>query len=320
VLDLGAGLGAMTWGLVRALRAAKGGALVEATWVDSDPDAMGVALEIVRERARGRDSELQVRPLRAGLDEIRDVGAFDVVLAGNLLSELSVGKNDEVRLEEHVHLLRGLLDRHTVESGALVIVEPALRERTRHLHRVRDALARLGVSVFAPCLHGQPCPALVLETDWCHESLPIDLPGWLVPVARAAGLRFERLTFSYLVLRKRGPVLRDAIRTRPSAGRLRVVSDVLATKGKSEVFLCGEFASSAAGGLVDARKRVSRLLRDERADGRSTASRPRRWVDLARGELLVIDPAPDLDAPRIGLGARVEAAGTPGESDGIDRG
>jgi hypothetical protein len=307
VLDLGAGLGAMTWGLVRALQAAGSGALVEATWVDSDARAIDLALDIVRERARERDLELRVRPLCVGVDAIGDVGAFDVVLVGNVLSELSVGGPDDVRLEEHVALLGGLLERHTVAGGALVVVEPALRPRTRHLHRVRDALAQRGARVFAPCLHQAPCPALTRDSDWCHESLAVDLPDWLVPIARAAGLRFQRLTFSYLVLRKSGPPLRDAIAARPGAGRLRVVSDVLASKGKNEVFLCGDFSSPGLdGGLVGARRCVPRLLRHERDDARNRRERPQRWGELERGELLVVDPAPDLERPRVGPGARVE--------------
>ena len=70
----------------------------------------------------------------------------------------------------------------------LVVVEPALRDRTRHLHRVRERLmASEAVTLFAPCLHRAACPALATKGDWCHEDLPLDLPEWLVPLARAAG-------------------------------------------------------------------------------------------------------------------------------------
>src|SRR5262249_44217069 len=40
VLDIGAGLGATTWGVVRALAAAGARAAVEATWVDGDAQAL----------------------------------------------------------------------------------------------------------------------------------------------------------------------------------------------------------------------------------------------------------------------------------------
>jgi hypothetical protein len=307
VLDLGAGLGAMTWGLVRALRAAGSRAEVQATWVDSDSEAIELGLEIVRERARESEAALGVRAVRGTLDAAADLGPFDVVLLGNVLSELSVDSPDDVRLREHVALVSTLLERSVRDGGAIVVVEPALRARTRHLHKVRDGLCRQGASVFAPCLHQSPCPALTLDSDWCHEALAVDLPDWLVPVARAAGLRFERLTFSYLVLGKGRPSLRDSISVPGTAGRLRVVSEVIASKGKSEVFMCGDFSSPGAlGGGVAARARVSRLRRDERGD-----SALARWADLAHGELLVIDPAPALAGPRVGRADRVELVKVP---------
>jgi len=307
VLDLGSGLGAMTWGLVRALQAAGSGATVDATWVDSDAGAIELALDIVRERARECGAELRVRAMCGSIGTVGDLGAFDLVLLGNVLSELSVGSPDDVRHHEHVALLAALLERNTLEPGAVVVVEPALRERTRHLHRVRDALCERGVSVFAPCLHQQACPALRIDSDWCHEALAVDLPDWLVPIARAAGLRFERLTFSYLVLGKGTPSLRDAIPARPGAGRLRVVSEAFQTKGKTEVYLCGDFSSpSAADGVIAARARVSRLARHERGDPRRRGGGSERWIDLQQGELVVIDPAPSIEAPRVGPGNRVE--------------
>ncbi len=171
-----------------------------------------------------------------------------------------------------------------------MIVEPALRDRTRHLHRVRDALSAQGFRVFAPCLHAAPCPALVRETDWCHEDLRVDLPEWLVPVARAAALRHQGLTFSYLVLRKDGAGLVDAAPAPSSGARLRVVSDEIRTKGKRETFLCGEFASHGA--LVPGRARVTRLDRDATAENDAFAR-------MSRGSVMVIDPAPGLDRARV---------------------
>jgi hypothetical protein len=311
VLDLGAGLGAMTWGLVRALRASGSRAVVDATWVDTDPGALALSSDIVRERYRDRDAEFRVRTLRGTLDAASGLGRFDLVLLGNVLSELSTDSPDEVRRREHVAFLGALLERNVLERGAVVVVEPALRARTRHLHGVRDELCQEGVSVFAPCLHQAACPALARESDWCHEALPVDLPDWLVPIARAAGLRFERLTFSYLVLGKGMRSLRDAIQAPASAGRLRVVSEVISSKGKREAFMCGAFSSpGAADGVVAARARVSRLTRDERGDDISSrAPLSTLWASLSQGELLVIDPAPALEAPRVGRGDRVEVVG-----------
>src|SRR5579863_3334869 len=62
VLDLGAGLGATTWGLARALAAAGCRQALEATWVDSDAEALDLGTSILRAKG-GREGaiSLQVR-------------------------------------------------------------------------------------------------------------------------------------------------------------------------------------------------------------------------------------------------------------------
>ena len=240
VLDIGAGYGATTWGVARALEAAGEVGAVEATWIDSDARALEVATAVARGRAGKAAVEMRARTMARPVGVFDDLPRFDLVLAGQVLSELDVGASDDARVERHAALLATWLERHVEPHGSLVVVEPALRDRSRHLHRVRDALAASGATVFAPCLHAGSCPALAHETDWCHEDLAVDLPTWLVPVARAAGLRYEGLTFSYLVLRRDGSTLANAIAASTTATRLRVVSGAIRSKGKREAFVCGE--------------------------------------------------------------------------------
>jgi SAM-dependent methyltransferase len=302
VLDIGAGLGATTRGVVRALEAAGGTGTAEVTWIDSDARALEVASAIARGREGKGAIAVKVTTLPRALAAVGafdDLARFDVVLVGQVLSELDVGAPEDVRVERHAKLLATWLDRRVEPHGSLVVVEPALRDRSRHLHRVRDVLAASGATIFAPCLHAAPCPALARETDWCHEDLDVDLPAWLVPVARAAGLRREGLTFSYLVLRKDGTTLARSSAVPASATRLRVVSGAIATKGKLEAFLCGELDRDGA--RLVARARTMRLDRD--ASPTNAA-----WDDLARGDVLTIDPAPAFDRPRIGRDARVTDA------------
>jgi SAM-dependent methyltransferase len=299
VLDIGAGLGATTWGVVRALEAAGAVGAVDATWVDSDAHALEVASAIARAREGKGTVPVRATTMPRALGAFDDLPRFDLVLVGQVLSELDVGVPEDARVERHAKLLATWLDRRVEPHGSLVVVEPALRDRSRHLHRVRDVLAASGATVFAPCLHAAPCPALARETDWCHEDLDVDLPAWLVPVARAAGLRREGLTFSYLVLRKDGTTLARSSAVPASATRLRVVSGAIATKGKLEAFLCGELDRDGA--RLVARARTMRLDRD--ASPTNAA-----WDDLARGDVLTIDPAPAFDRPRIGRDARVTDA------------
>jgi SAM-dependent methyltransferase len=305
LLDIGAGLGATTWGVVRALEAAGARGTVEATWVDTDEAALEVALAIARAReSRAGAVNLRVRTVvRRADDSLDGLPRFDLVLAGQLFSELDVGLADEERAARHADVIATWLERRAVASGSLVVVEPALRDRTRALHRVRDLLvARAGVTLFAPCLHAGHCPALARPTDWCHEDLPVDLPGWLEPVARCAGLRREGLTFSYLVLRKDGVRLADQLHAGPSAAKLRVVSSLLPSKGKLEALVCGELDE------LDGQRRLggARAVRLNREASASNGF----WEDVVRGDVILVDPAPP--APigggallRIGPAARV---------------
>jgi hypothetical protein len=124
--------------------------------------------------------------------------------------------------------------------------------------------------------------------------LAIDLPAWLVPVARAAGLRYQGLTFSYLVLRKDGVSLEAALaaQQKPDARHLRVVSDPIVSKGKRELFLCGRFQGGVA------RARVMRLDRDASP---STCG----WDEARRGDVLLVEPAVEVSrgAGRLSSGA-----------------
>jgi hypothetical protein len=298
VLDVGAGLGATTWGLVRALEAAGARGEVQATWMDLDAQALELALALLRERDRQGPPESGGATNKVGGIALRatairrpaspEVGfdtssPFDVVLVGQVLSELQVGDPTDERADRHAALLHAYLERCTHEHGALVVIEPALRDRTRHLHAVRDALAARGATIFAPCLHSSPCPALARGSDWCHEDLEVDLPRWLTPIARAAGLRREGLTFSYLVVRKDGARLSDAFGHARGAAHFRVVSQPMPSKGKRELFLCGGLAYP--GEAPATRVKTMRLDRDACA-GNAV------WEELMRGDVIAVDPSP----------------------------
>lgn len=290
-LDIGSGLGATTWGVARALSAAGLRATLQVTWSDEDTLALDVAGQVAREReSREGGVKLDVRPERRRVSsDVAGSGPWDLILLGQVLSELDPGLEPEERAQRHAGLIAGLVAK-LAPGGAVVIVEPALCERTRHLHAVRDSvLLAHAASVFAPCLHGGPCPALKVPREWCHEDVEVDLPPWLEPVARAAGLRWQGLTFSYLVLRRPGELTLGRLLGETLGARGRIISAPLVSKGKREHFVCGEEAE---------RVRISRLDRD--ADEANAA-----WGSLARGDLVAIDPPPDPKKNRIARGAGV---------------
>lgn len=282
VLDVGAGLGATTWGVVRALDAAGFSGVVEATFVDADERALAVASAIAKAAGGEGRVKLSMRTIAGETGAAPLSRHHDLVLFGQVLSELSPDATAAERLEAHTTLLERASSDGLFAGGSAVVVEPALRERTRHLMALRD---RLASRVFAPCPHRAACPMLPRERDWCHEDVAIDLPPWLVPVARAAGLRFEGLTFSYLVLRRDGARLVD--------GASRVVARPKVTKGKREIDLC-----RADGGLL----RAYRIDRDEAA--------PNEAFDvLDRGDLVRIEPDVDPKKPRVGRESVVTVEG-----------
>lgn len=313
IVDLGAGLGAMTWGIARALTGAEGSdperppRAIEALLVDEDADALGAAEAIAREAATRLGPGAAAPSVRVRKERIAagmKLPEADLVVLGQVLSELDVAMDADARAAKHAALIADLLERVVAPDGALVVVEPALRDRTRHLHAVRDRLVARGSTVFAPCLHASACPVLAAPGDWCHEDLPVDLPAWVAPLARAAGLRWQRLTFSHLVLRRDARRLVDAVERRDDRPRvhLRVISELMRTKGKAEIFAC-----TASG----ARVRMRRLDRDAAPSGRG-AEATAAWDGLGRGDVVTILGAA---AARAG-----EAEGAPSDAPVDERG
>ncbi len=293
VLDLGVGLGASHRGLARALDAAGQRGELSITAIDHDLQALALLKDLSARRPREGTVALQVRTEQGGAHDFEGKRRYDVVLLGQVLSELDLDRPEEERVERHRALL-GRLARTLTPGGMLVVVEPALRVRARHLQRLRQVE---GLRVLTPCLHEGACPLLGKESDWCHEDLPIDLPPWLVPVAKAAGLRREGLTFSYLVLAPKGPSLREHLVDERHL--VRMVSASLPSKGKREAIVCGDPLRTA--GVEDAYGkygfRLGRLDR-EAAD----ANAP--FDEAQRGDLLAIEGALD-DKGRIDRRARV---------------
>ncbi len=261
VLDLGAGLGASALGVYAVLPVAR------ATLVDSDPAALKIAASLLDDPPVTHVADASAFTPRSG------EGPWDLIVASQVLSELDplpAGAGEAAQLrraERHGDLVDRWMS-WLSPSGALLLVEPALSDRSRHLHAVRDRL-RTSWPPLAPCTHTSVCPARAIPGEWCHERRLLQLEPEVEAVARYAGLARESLDFSYLLL------TRDR-RTAPGAATHRVVSDRLDTRGKSEFFLCGAFA----GGAMDRRK-VQRLERH-----RTPANAA--WDRLKRGDRVAI--------------------------------
>ncbi len=256
VTDLGAGCGAMSLGLV-AITALP----LAITAIDRDSAALGIAATSVRDLAARAKSATTIvtRVDDAITTRLPDA---DLVVMGTLLNEL----DDAARLAMVERALAALSP-----DGSVIIIEPALRETSRTLHAVRDAiLARGEAHVFAPCTRrAAPCPALADPTDWCHEDRAVILSPRTAELARLTHLRNGGLKFSYLVLR------RDPRRLAEESNPWRIVGAPRTQKGKVEVLGCS-----------DAGRLPLRLLRRNRTPGNRELER------TDRGDVMIVDAAP----------------------------
>ncbi|HEX3476180.1 MAG TPA: small ribosomal subunit Rsm22 family protein [Kofleriaceae bacterium] len=259
IVDLGAGCGAMSLGAIVALPP---GVAVEITAIDRDAPALAIARAAVRELAtrRGVAAAVAVRD-----DDLAraPVPAADLVVLGSVLNELP----GDARLAAVLRALAAIGD-----DGAVIVIEPALRDTARALHELRDAVLAGGHGhVFAPCTRAiAPCPALADPDDWCHEDRALQLPPRTAELARLTHLRDGGMKFAYLVLRRHPLALVE--QTEREGGAWRVVSAPMPAKGKLEVIGCS------------ARGRVPlRLLRRHRTPAN-------RGIEVAeRGDVLVIE-------------------------------
>ena len=250
VLDVGAGLGATSLGLARWLRL-RGTSVerLEVVALERNERALRGFQQLLKSLSELSDefAPIELTARASDLEQTRLTERFDLVLFGFVLNELFTTAPLEERIARRAEVLREASAR-LAHGGAIIVLEPALKESSRELMMLRDALVERAAApyVIAPCLHAQSCPMLRSERDWCHQELQLALPPPIAEIARAASLRYEGLSYASLVLA-------NAPRTAPSPQTFRVVSDRLESKGKLELYGCGE------AGYV----RLSRLSRHE---------------------------------------------------------
>jgi len=258
IVDLGAGCGAMTLGLVASVSAIA----LDVQAIDHDAAALAIAAAAIRDFAARRGVTVSLST-RTGDITRAALPAADLVLIGTVLNELP----PEAALALVERALAAIGD-----DGAVIVIEPALRDTSRALHTIRDSIIASGAGhVFAPCTRlGAPCPTLADPSDWCHEDRALRLSPRTAELARHTHLRDSGMKFAYLVLRKHPVELADREQS------WRIVSAPMPAKGKLELIGC------SAHGRVPLR-----LLKRNRAAGN-------REVERAdRGDVLVIDQPAD---------------------------
>jgi ribosomal protein RSM22 (predicted rRNA methylase) len=271
IVDIGAGCGAMSLGLVAHLAFdAPGDAAFDIVAIDQDVDALRIAGAALRGLAERRDIGLSVTT-RAADVATTSLPHADIALLGTVLNELPA----PARLELVQRALAAV-----GPDGSVIAIEPALRETTRNLHELRDAILSAGAAhVFAPCTRrGAPCPALANPDDWCHEDRPLQLPPRTAELARLTHLRDSGMKFSYLVLRHT-----DAPLVEQGGAAWRMVSAPRPAKGKLEIYGCS-----------DSGRVPLRLLKRNRVDANRCVE------DARRGDVIVVDAPVENERVEIG--------------------
>ena len=268
VLDLGAGPGTALLGVLEFFGAREKRPVLDCTAVDRVAENLQIAEELFNAYRSANRLNASLKTIRSNIEDVLQLAAvpFDLVILSNVLNELF--SREGRRIEKRIVVLEDIMRRFVSEGGSCIIIEPALRETSRALLEVRNAMVHAGFTIYAPCVSRGWCPALANPKDWCHEDLPWDAPELLRELDRHTGLRKDSLKFSWLILRKDGITFADAL----GEGVYRVVSEPLVSKGKRELYICG----------ATDRKLVARLDKD------STA-RNEAFENLQRGDTVRFD-------------------------------
>ncbi len=216
VLDLGSGPGPLAFAALDA-----GATSVVAA------DRSKPALELARALATEAGEGMATREWSP--EKPLPEGKFDLITMGHVVNELYNGA-----IEPRAELLERVLERVN-PHGSLVVIEPALKDTSRALLKVRNVLVDKGYAVRAPCLFRGPCPALQKDSDWCHAERSWRMPRLIEDIAHAASLHKESLKMSYLVLAPRG----EAWPEPPTGAVFRIVSEPLEGKGRTRFMGCG---------------------------------------------------------------------------------
>ena len=295
VLDVGSGPGTGAVAVLDWMQSQSTQRVVEIVAVDQALPALQEAAQLWRAYAQSSGSppptlkRIHVNLERAdSLEACKPEGPFELIVMANALNELWRGARDLVG--SRVAFVRGLLDL-LVPHGSLIIMEPALRDTSRDFHLVRDRLLAAGAcTVYSPCLHDGPCPALIKAGDWCHEERPWTPPAIVAAIDREVGFIKDALKFSYVILRKDGRTIVPR-----AADRYRVVSELRVMKGEKRAWLCNEIGRpevgrqdrlrSEANAAVDgwhrgAIIRISEIVRKTKGDRQGTVGRIEKSAEV----------------------------------------
>lgn len=206
VLDLGAGAGTVTAGLVFLLQQMGFAGTVNVTQVEPDSVVGNLARETMSALRQVTTVQVRERMLIENLDRFlkRPVERrFDLVIMLDVLTEMY---DKSCYAAEVTRLAQQLMSQQVKRTGYLVLIEPALKEVSRLLSEAGGKLGAIA-PVVAPCPTGGQCPALEKQGGFCFHSISCPLSPLVQSVSARSGLARHEVNFSYLTLSPRGAEL-----------------------------------------------------------------------------------------------------------------
>lgn len=288
ILDLGCGPGTFSLGFLDYLIRRDGAAKTEKHEVhllslDQNyhivRDAQNLHEEMVKNlKSKGYNLRLihQARTfdLRRGKpDTLLKNDQYDLIVVSNFLNEWKSSST-----EEKVKFLEKIYQRHLAPDGYVVIIEPALQKNTRDLMELRDyILHRRSLSVYAPCLHSKPCPMLAATPrDWCHFYSDWEKPDFIGTLDKILKNDNQYLKYAYMIFSLKGIYEVDVLPAKKDKPHVyRAISNLMGSKGKSEIVLCGPVG----------RWHLTRLDKNESRANQS-------FKNLKRGDLVLVPKVP----------------------------
>ena len=245
----------------------------------------------------------KVETHRAVFPEMEGHVKADLVTAANAFTEIfwSRAGRRERTLGERAASLMENLSGACKPGGRIFIAEPGEPRSGAMLSAMREAVILSGFSVESPCTHHRACPMAGAfggmgdredgrarsalppvhsprwrsKMPWCHFPVPLDIaPRGLVRFSEEIGLPKDRLTVSWLALRK--PETGETKTEEEQRGRLRVrlVSDPIRLPGGFEgryscsdlgyTLVVGAAAQEAAGSVLET-ERPAKPVRDDKS-------------------------------------------------------
>lgn len=235
LLDLGGGSGAALVSAADLLQAKYPGLRLESTLLDASTDNLKYFRQLAQDRRPHALSNARVLE-----GDLRDASLWqrekwDLITASFSLNEAFHQAPDSEFFAWVETAMESL-----AEDGMLVLIEPALRETSERLERLRDVIASQSARrIVGPCQHREACPLLAGKKFWCHDARAWQVPGMVQRINAVLNRTLWDMKYSFLLLGN-GEFLPSV----PSPNLFRLTSSFTKEKGKLSATGCAADGSN----------------------------------------------------------------------------